>query len=180
MSGLKNTDPNYILVGRISGAHGLKGLVVVHCYAENYDLFKAGSNLYIVKKESTGFELFESLNFSVKKKSVLLVNLKRIDGRDQAELLNGAGIYVKKDNLPKPEEDSFYWHDLIGMDVFDTKSGELGRVKNIMRTGSSDILEVTSSEGGEVLIPFLKSVIVSVSLKDNIIKVALPEGLLEL
>lgn len=65
------------------------------------------------------------------------------------------------------------------MTVFDLEAGDLGKVKNIMRTGSSDILEV-KTETGEVLVPFLKNVIVSVSIKDNIIKVNLPEGLLDL
>lgn len=173
-------DSNYILVGRISGAHGLKGLVTVHSYAENHDLFGAGSNLYIKKKDCSEFEYFESLNFSVKKNSSLIVQLDGIDGRDQAELLRGRDVYVKKDFLPEPEEDSFYWHDLIGMDVVDSDSGKLGTVKNIMRTGSSDILEVKTPGGDEILVPFLKSVILSVSLKENVINVSLPEGLLDL
>ncbi|MCB9481101.1 MAG: 16S rRNA processing protein RimM [Desulfobacteraceae bacterium] len=172
-------DSDYILVGRISGAHGLKGLVSVHSYAENHDLFGKGSNLYIKQKDCFEFEFFESLNFSVKKNSSLIVALKGIEGRDQAEILRGRDVYVKKSNLPEPEDDSFYWHDLIGMTVFDLEAGDLGKVKNIMRTGSSDILEV-KTETGEVLVPFLKNVIVSVSIKDNIIKVNLPEGLLDL
>ncbi|MDY0360745.1 MAG: ribosome maturation factor RimM [Desulforegulaceae bacterium] len=172
-------DSDYILVGRISGAHGLKGLVTVHSYAENHDLFGAGSNFYIKKKDCSEFDFFESLNFSIKKNSSLIVAFKGIEGRDQAEALKGRDVYIKKNSLPTPEDDSFYWHDLIGMNVIDLEKGEIGRVKNIMRTGSSDILEV-KTKTGEVLVPFLKNVIVSVSIKDNIIKVSLPEGLLDL
>lgn len=172
-------DSNYILVGRVSGAHGLKGLLQVHSYAENYEIFVEGSSLYLQKQGGLEFELYQALGFSVKKRQSLLVKIKEIQGRDQAELLKGRNIYIKKNNLPEPEEDSFYWHDLIGMDVVDSEAGSLGEVKNIMRTGSSDILEVKGLKG-EILIPFLKTIIVSVSIKESLIKVTLPEGLLDL
>jgi len=165
----------YIVVGKISGVHGLKGVLNIYSFAENSDVFSPGSSLYI-KNNKDEYEFFESESSSRKKGNFFLVKFKTVNGRDDAEFFKGKEVFVNKKDLPEAEDDSWYWHDLIGMKVVEADGEELGTVKNILRTGSNDILEI-KSEKEEILVPFLKDVIVSVSVDDNIIKVNLPEGL---
>lgn len=172
-------ENDFILIGKISGAHGLKGGLNVYSFAEDISVFEPGSVIYMKDKGADGFELFETISVSKKKQNILLLIVDGIDGRDKAEKLKGFELYVKKKALPKTEEDSWYWHDLIGMDVCDIDGCELGTVDNLMRTGSSDILEVKNNEK-EILIPFLKDIIISVSIEDSLIIVDLPEGLADL
>lgn len=169
-------EKDYILVGKISGAHGLKGGLNILSFAEETDLFSPGSFVYVKNNRSGDYELFETKSVSKKKNHILLVRFEGVDGRDKAEDYKGREIFIKKKSLPDTDDDTWYWHDLIGMDVFEEDGSELGRVKNLMRTGSSDILEVKKGQK-EILIPFLKSVIISVSLEDSRIMVKLPEGL---
>lgn len=169
-------EKKIIQVGKISGAHGLKGALNVYSFAEDESIFAKGSSVYVKHRTSGDYELFEILNSNKKKANVILVRFKEIDGRNRAEEFKGCEIYIKKDDLSQTEDDSWYWHDLIGMKVVEENGHSLGIVKDLMRTGSSDILEVDNS-GKEVLIPFLKEFIVSVSLEEKFIVVNLPEGL---
>jgi 16S rRNA processing protein RimM len=55
-------------------------------------------------------------------------------------------------------EDTFYIHDLVEMDVYRTDETYLGKVKEIISTGSNDVY-VVKGQGQEVLIPALKAII---------------------
>lgn len=171
-------EKNYILVGKVAGSHGLKGGLNIVSFAEDLSLFKSGSKFILKDSFSGELEFFETLSASRKKSNIILVMLKDVDGRDKADQLKGRELYVEKEALPEPEDDTWYWHDLIGMNVVEEDGNILGNVKNLMRTGSSDILEVVNGKT-EVLVPFLKEIITSVSLSSRQIVVKLPEGLLE-
>lgn len=169
---------DYILVGKVSGSHGLKGGLNLVSFAESLDAFSPGSSLYLKNKITGEFKLFETISASKKKSNVVLVLLNGVQGRNEADLLKGMEVYIDKASLPEPEDDSYYWSDLIGMEVFEEDGNRLGRVKNLMRTGSSDILEVLDGKK-EVLVPFLKKIILSVSKAESKIIVELPEGLVD-
>eukprot|EP00767_Chilomastix_cuspidata_P006891 gnl/Chilomastix_cuspidata/7376.p2 GENE.gnl/Chilomastix_cuspidata/7376~~gnl/Chilomastix_cuspidata/7376.p2 ORF type:complete len:174 (-),score=14.81 gnl/Chilomastix_cuspidata/7376:1919-2440(-) len=172
-------ENDFILVGKVSGAHGLKGALNVYSFAEGTDIYKPGSKLYLKNTRSGELMFFETVGASRKKKNIILLSLKGLDGRDKAEACKGWEVYVEKAYLPDTEDDSWYWHDLIGMRVVEENGSDLGEVKDLMRTGSSDILEVIGEEK-EILIPFLKDIIISVSVDSKTIKVRLPEGLAEI
>ena len=82
----------------------------------------------------------------------------RVDGvadRDQAMLWRGRKIAVKGSSLPATDrrKGEYYWHDLIGLEVFCKHSGALlGKVAEIMETGANDVLRVVGEE--ERLLPW--------------------------
>lgn len=58
--------------------------------------------------------------------------LAKIDGvgdRNAADLLRGTELYVDRDRLPEPDEDEFYYADLIGLDAVSTDGTALGSVR---------------------------------------------------
>ncbi|PID78111.1 MAG: 16S rRNA processing protein RimM [Deltaproteobacteria bacterium] len=172
-------EENFILVGRISSAHGIKGALNVYSFAENTGIFSPGSSLYIKSKATGKFTLFETLSSNKKNNNILLVKLKGIKDRNHALAFKGSDIYIDRSGLPETEEGAWYWHDLIGMIVIDEDGSQIGEIFDIMRTGANDLLEVKTPEK-EILIPFLKEIILSVSLEDKLVRVKLPEGLMEL
>jgi 16S rRNA processing protein RimM len=56
--------------------------------------------------------------------------------------LNGSELYVKLSQLPVPDEDEYYWRDLIGLAVFTDQGVKLGTLVDIFETGSNDIYVV--------------------------------------
>ncbi|MEL7539166.1 MAG: ribosome maturation factor RimM [Pseudomonadota bacterium] len=89
----------------------------------------------------------------------LVAKLAGVDDRDQAAALVGNDIAVPRSQLPTPNEDEYYWHDLIGLEVVTTQDKMLGKVERMIETGAHDVL-VAKGPGGEVLIPFVPKDIV--------------------
>ena len=68
-------------------------------------------------------------------------------------------IFARRDQLPQPEEDEFYYEDLVGLEAVDAKGAPLGRVVSLTNHGAGDILEIVLVGGDEtLLLPFTKGV----------------------
>ena len=96
--------------------------------------------------------------------------------RNLAETLVGKDLLAPRENLPDLGEDTYYWQDLMGLEVMDLNRGSIGRIKSIFPTGSNDVLVVQGGDG-ETLVPVLETVIKDVDLDANRMTVDLPEGL---
>jgi 16S rRNA processing protein RimM len=62
------------------------------------------------------------------------------------------------------DDDEFYHADLFRLTVLDTGGAMLGRVRAVNDHGAGDILEVATPGGGEILLPFTRSVVPTVDL----------------
>jgi 16S rRNA processing protein RimM len=61
--------------------------------------------------------------------------------------------------VPPPPPGSYYWADLIGLEVTDTGGAPLGQVTGLLENGAQDVLVVRDSER-ERLIPFVHGAII--------------------
>ena len=104
------------------------------------------------------------------------MSLKGVSTRGQAQTLVDSELFIEKAQLPDLEEGTYYWFDLIGVDVFTVDEKYLGRLESIIRTGSNDVYIVKHNDN-EILIPALESVVHEIDLKNNRMQVELPEGL---
>ena len=77
-----------------------------------------------------------------------------IEDRDLAAALVGVEIQVDRDALPEPPAGSYYWDDLVGLDVVSEQGEALGRVVGVMDNGAQDVLMLRDGEQ-ERLIPFV-------------------------
>jgi len=102
--------------------------------------------------------------------------VKGISNRDQAKTLIGAELFIPQSELPEVDEDTYYWRDLIGIEVYTKTEEFLGRIESIIETGSNDVYVVKRDEK-EVLIPALEAVVLEIDLGHNRMLVDLPEGL---
>lgn len=180
MKSLSNTEApnNFVLIGKVIGAHGIKGAIKILSFTESPDFFDEQKRLLL--KGTDG----EQKEFTISKtnayKNIIRITLKEIKSRDQAESLIGSEILVQRTYLPDLEEETYYWVDLIGLSVYTCESEFLGRLDSIMNTGSNDVFVVINQDEGkekEILIPALKSVIQEVNLEQKVMKVDLPDGL---
>jgi 16S rRNA processing protein RimM len=94
--------------------------------------------------------------------SGLIAQLDGIDDRDQAAQANGIEIGLLRDDLPPPEEDEFYWEDLIGLDAVDPQGQKFGVVSGLLEAGAHDVLVIDTpgrTAAGKplrVLVPFVE------------------------
>ena len=101
---------------------------------------------------------FESLRWL--KDDMLVARVTGISTRDAAEAVKGVEIFARRDQLPPPNEDEFYYDDLVGLDAVDATGARIGRVVSLRNHGAGDVLEITPVGGGEtLLLPFTKEVV---------------------
>ena len=127
----------------------------------------------LTNKGRTRSFAFESLR--PLKDDMLVARLAGVSTRDAAEALKGVEIFARRDQLPPPREDEFYYDDLVGLDAVDAEGAPLGRVVSLMNHGAGDVLEIAPVGGGEtLLLPFTKGVARRIDFDDRRIIIELP------
>jgi 16S rRNA processing protein RimM len=100
---------------------------------------------------------FESLR--PLKGDMLTARVKGVDTREAAAALTGVEIFARRDQLPRPSADEFYYDDLIGLEAVTASGERMGRVASLSNHGAGDILEIVADGGGETLLaPFTRRI----------------------
>lgn len=168
-----NSD-QVLQIGKIVGVFGIKGELKVFKMVEDASFFDPERCVLLRMQEK---DLAPHTVSSVKPyKNILRIRFKEIPDRNAAEKLVGANVFIPRSALPETDSDTWYWCDLIGLDVYTVDSRCLGRVMSMIETGSNDVFVITG-ENGEILIPAIASVVIEVDLEKNRILVDPPEGL---
>ena len=93
------------------------------------------------------------------KDDMLIARVAGVSTREAAEALRNVEIFARRDQLPPPAHDEFYYDDLIGLEAVDAAGAQLGRVVSLMNYGAGDVLEIAPAQGGEtLLLPFTKRI----------------------
>ncbi|MFL6374856.1 MAG: ribosome maturation factor RimM [Pyrinomonadaceae bacterium] len=107
----------------------------------------------------------------------LVLKFAGVDSMDEAETLRDAEICVPEDEAVELEDGEFFDWQLEGCEVATTDGQLIGTVRELMRTGGTEILVVKGDK--EYLIPFAKSICIVVDVEAKRMVVDPPEGLLE-
>jgi 16S rRNA processing protein RimM len=107
----------------------------------------------------------------------VIFKFRGIDSMDDAERWRGAEVRIPREERLDPEPGEFFIGDLIGCEVVERATGgSLGFVTGWDEGGASGLLQV----GPDLLIPFARSICVSIDVAGKRIEVDLPEGLKDL
>jgi len=77
----------------------------------------------------------------------ILVHLKGLCDRDEAQQLSRHFIRVPRSDIPPPPEGDYYWHQLEGLLVRTVDGALLGKVSHLIETGSNDVFVVKPGDG---------------------------------
>ncbi|MEH0831248.1 ribosome maturation factor RimM [Anaplasma bovis] len=137
-----------VLVGVICSPHGIKGLVKVKTFTDNpIDISSYGTLI-------DGTRSFDLSVVSVLNNTTVIAKIAGISTRSEAETLRNIKLYISSSQLPKPLENEFYVHDIIGMDVVFTNGEPYGTVCEVFNFGSCDVIEILLPNAKKVLLPF--------------------------
>ncbi|HWI41752.1 MAG TPA: ribosome maturation factor RimM [Verrucomicrobiae bacterium] len=166
------------LIGKISGPHGIRGQLRVTSFSGDSDsLASAGSVL--VAEPGGGMQEFRVLRAARQGKKIVLT-LEGFGNINEVLHLVGREVYVPREMMPPLDEGEYYWQDLIGLQVRTADGQVLGRLREIIATGSNDVYVVREEGGREYLIPALEDVVDEVDLEQGTMTVTPPEGLFDL
>lgn len=158
---------DWVVVGRVEGAYGIKGWVRVRSYTHppanilDYQPWRL--------RLAQGAREYERLDMRPHGKG-FVAQLAGVDNRDAAVALAGTDIEVLRDCLAPAGEGEYFWNDLLGLEVRTVSGQSLGQVARMMETGANDVMVVTGER--RRLIPFVQgSVVRAVDLEAGVIRV---------
>ncbi len=173
----QRVDPDLLLLGRVVKPHGLEGTLSIRSYADSEASFLQAGRVVLVTE--AGERRAYPVVAARPHKRAILLDLEGLGSIDEAEAVRDAHICIERDRLERSGEDEYYWHELIGLDVYLNTGPRIGTLSQILATGGSDVYVVRSGSR-EVLIPAAREVIEEIDLDRNRMTIVEMEDLLEL
>ncbi len=167
--------PEMLVVGRITTVFGVRGWLKVFSYTENIETLFDYQPWWI--NLPSGLTKLVADDFK-RHGDGLIVHLKGVDDRDIARDWCQQDILVEKGSFPVLTSTDFYWHQLVGLQVFSQEQDveqRLGVVESLLETGANDVLVVKgdrdSIDREERLIPYSDEFVLKVNLPNHRIDV---------
>ncbi len=165
-----------LLVGKVIRPHGLTGLLRVWAYAGREASFPDGETVFLRSVLDVIREYkITSARFH---KNIFLMKFEGLRTVKEAEQYRGADILIRKDNLSR-EEDTYFWHELLGLNAYLDTGEYLGSIFRILPTNGNDIY-IAKNGDKEVFIPAIHEVVKEIDLKNGKVIISAMEGLLDL
>jgi len=157
-----------VCLGVVASAHGVRGDVKIKPFTETPE----GPAAYGVLEDKARTRRFEIITSRVSG-NTLVAHFEGVDDRNAAEALKGVELYADRTQLPDPDEDSWYFADLIGLAVYDIDGTQLGTVIAIHNFGAGDVIEIRPQKNGPSgLVPFTRDQVPEVNVAGGRIVVA--------
>jgi 16S rRNA processing protein RimM len=159
-------DAAPVKLGRIVGLFGVRGWVKVYSDTRPREAI-LGYNPWLL--ELAGHWREYRLAEGRVQGPGIVARLEGCGDRGQAQLLVGATVAVRREQLPKPGPGEYYWSELEGLKVVNLRGETLGVVSHLFETGANDVMVVAGER--EHLIPFTRDAVREVDLAARIVRV---------
>ncbi|WP_243571845.1 ribosome maturation factor RimM [Bacillus stercoris] len=166
-------------VGKIVNTHGIKGEVRVISktdFAE--ERYKPGNTLYLFM-DGRNEPVEVTVNTHRLHKQFNLLQFKERQSLNEVEELKNAIIKVPEEDLGELNEGEFYFHEIIGCEVFTEEGTLIGKVKEILTPGANDVWVIERKGKKDALIPYIESVVKHIDVSEKKIEIDLMEGLID-
>ncbi|SOY57940.1 16S rRNA PROCESSING PROTEIN [Cupriavidus taiwanensis] len=155
-------------VGYVSAAYGIRGWIKVEPHADDASALLHARRWWLLSPPQAGLVAAEAARAepvcvkiaqSREHSGTVVAQAAGVADRNLAEALRGRRVWIRRADFPAPEDDEFYWVDLIGCSVSNEQGELLGEVSGLIDNGAHQILQVAfvqpDGKAGERLIPFV-------------------------
>ncbi|MGZ9933656.1 ribosome maturation factor RimM [Streptomyces sp. NC-S4] len=166
-----------LVVARIGRAHGIKGEVTVEVRTDEPELRLSPGAVLKTEPATAGPLTIETGRVHSGR---LMLRFAGVKDRTGAESLRNILLIaeVDPDELPE-EEDEYYDHQLMDLDVVLADGTEIGRITEISHLPSQDLFIVERPDGSEVMIPFVEEIVTEIDLEEQRCVIDPPPGLID-
>lgn len=164
----------YMEVGRIVGPHGVSGKVKVAPFSGDPSGLLSATRVRIAGGAAAGAS-DHAVEGAHRSGGYAVLSLEGVGSVTEAGVLSGATVFVRREELPPPGEDEYYWADLVGCEVVDREGGRLGVVVGVTDGPAHDWLVVRRGEE-ESFLPLVSEFIREVDVTGKRIVAAPPAG----
>ncbi|MFN9311677.1 ribosome maturation factor RimM [Gemmatimonas sp.] len=173
----------YIVVGRVRRAHGVRGAWAVESLSGAPDVIRASGALVLagvregnLAPDAVAHPLHVEDGRPMNKE--WLVRVTEVTDRDVADSWRGRYLLAAAATLPEADDDEIYVGDLIGMRVEVEGRGLVGHVRDVYDAPQGYILEVETATG-RPLVPWNDDLVLSVDESAGTIVFAPLDGLFD-
>ena len=175
---------NFISIGKITKAIGLKGFLKVLILTDFPDRFKTlnsarlfkESGQRFLKDKSSGSEEF-IIKEVIFERDFVKMQFEGYEDINLVSELTDSLILLEEKERMELEDGQFYFYELIGMKVF--KSGqEIGKLESIENYGAQDIFKIRLKNNKEALIPYIDDFVKRIDIKERKIEIEVIDGML--
>ncbi|WP_053701987.1 ribosome maturation factor RimM [Streptomyces sp. WM6368] len=166
-----------LVVARIGRAHGIKGEVTVEVRTDEPELRLSPGAVLKTEPATVGPLTIETGRVHSGR---LMLRFAGVKDRTGAEALRNTLLIAEVDPSELPEEeDEYYDHQLMDLDVVLEDGTEIGRITEISHLPSQDLFIVERPDGSEVMIPFVEEIVAEIDLEEQRCVITPPPGLID-
>jgi len=165
-------EPRFLIVGQVRAPHGVRGELRVQVLTDFPERFRQGAEIWI-GPEPRRYTIQNARFY----KGDVVIKLVGLDDRNAVEMLRGAEISVPTEQAMPLPADTFYVHQIVGLQVWTDAGQRLGVVSEVLSLPANDVYVVDTAEG-EVWLPAIADVILGIDLEQGRMTVHLIPGLL--
>ena len=164
-------------VGKVVKKYSFKGELLIKLDTDDPELFLEMESVF-VEQHKTLIPFFIQRS-QLHKSSLLRVQFEDVYDEASANAMLGTELFLPLDFLPPLEGNKFYYHEIIGFKVTDTRFGEVGVLVGV-NDKTAQHLFVIEKLGKEILIPINDLFIKQVDRENKMLRLEVPKGLIEL
>ena len=177
---MKKTDVSQekVLIGKVGSPVGIKGEFRVNLYSQDSGNLKEGKVLLLERVEKSVSGAIEKVRYQ---KDKPVVRLTGIEDRNAAEDIRGMDVSIYAKDMEELPEGEHYVRDLIGCKVVDLAQdgAEVGVLRDVIQNTAQSVLDVSTPDGKQVLIPAVDAFLRSIDEEAGVIEVELIPGFLD-
>lgn len=151
--------------------HGLRGEVRARAFAPGAPNLQRGARVFAGERELT-------ILASREDRGAWLLSFSGFTTRAEAEAIRGALLEAPDASVLRADAESYFLHELVGLDVLTPDGTHLGKITEVMQPGANDVY-VVSGPHGEVLIPAIGDVVQTIDLAGGRVIITPLPGMLD-
>ncbi len=170
-------NEDFYYLGKITKLYSYKGDVVFYFDVDDISQYYGLEAVFIDINGDVIPFIIEKINFG--KGNNATVKLQDVDNESDAKKLVNRELYLPISTLPKLEGDKFYYHEVIGFEVWDKNAGFVGVIESVNDMSAQSLFEIKDGFT-EILLPVVDDFILKIDRVNKKIEVEFPEGLLDI
>jgi 16S rRNA processing protein RimM len=184
---------SWVVLAHLLRPQGRKGELLAELHTDFPDRFSEQKQVYLAapgyageREDARAAEVTSFWLPMGKNEGRIVLHFAGVESISDAELLAGLDVIIPSEQRRPLDDDAVYISELVGCTLYDGATA-VGLVADVQFPTSPDgnrrleeaapLLEVTSFDGDEILIPFVKDFLVAIDTKAKRIDMKLPPGL---
>ncbi len=159
-------------IGQVVNTHGIRGEIKIQPWCDDPVIFDELEYIYL---DGERYKVVKNRLH----KNCEIVAVEGVNNINDAELLRNKIVTVPREDLGELPEGTYYVADLLGLEVRTNEGKVLGKIDDVIRTGSNDVYQVKCPGRKDILIPVIEEAVNEVNVDDGYVIVTLMKGLVD-